>query len=259
MPVSLSSTTTSLWRLERRFGTGYAVLGHELPDGSWVSAPVVLGAFLPVDDYRQDIEYYLQQVMLPGEYLTITASEVGIGLNQELPVIEVALPDGSTLSETMIARGWAIPAEEQLAYHSRRERLVAALRDARLEGKGIWHDDDWLRIHDQVLSQALLRQLGPAIAPEQRNFTIVSLAAAIIVLFLIGMRLWYYSTFIADDRGEAGTGWSRRLVRSGIGFLGLRAVLHPSDLRPLPDLPSLRRALHPDRQDKEERDARQQE
>jgi hypothetical protein len=233
MPVEVSTVQSSSWRLDRRFGTGYAIISHCLDDGSWVSAPVVLGAFLPYDGYRYDIEHYLDRTLQEGEYIQVVNSGVAIGYNSELAVVEVSAGDGATLTEAFIRRGWAIPAEEVLAYHRRRQHLIEACRDARQNGAGMWRDDAWLAIHEEVLSDNLLARIGPQAHLETRSFTTVSVVVAIVVLMLVGIRLWYYSQFVAPSE-QRPSSMGRWLLATSMEAFGLRAIYHRADYLPVP-------------------------
>lgn len=219
-------------QLKTVFGSGYGTIAKTSESGVLLEAPVLLHSIRVLPDYQALVERDISSALKPDMMVSVIGSGTGIGPLREIPVIEVMVNESQTLSEVMVQMGYAVPRDELLVTHLRRDELIAALRYARNQHKGIWSEFD---------ASALTVGISPEIdkitaAPPQAPAWIgrVGILVIIAVVLLLAWRESYWrqrEPKWKQTKGMRIARWALAIPTFGLFNLAMR----PGLFRPLPE------------------------
>jgi hypothetical protein len=195
----------------RLFGGEYAVIAR---DGGQPQ-PVLLSGVVPAPSYRDHVTSLYQKALSaagaaePGQPIPMGGFRIGIDAETGLPVYDLLMPDGRSVSEIALSLGYATIHPGRLDTHQYPDRLLSAMRSAREAKAGVWQEwtvDAW----SQTLPISVMAKTKPAaVMPDAGALGWISILFIIVALVFLAMR-------DALNKGPRRSWWSRL----GGGFIG---------------------------------------
>ena len=198
------------------FPGGYASLMRPSLSDTPVEAPALLISVEPIGDYRAIMQRMMDSLLVPDSVIGIVGSGTGVGPLRELPVIEVWLAEGQTLSERLVRDGYAIPRRDLLGDHFRKEALIEALKEARARHHGYWGEST-----ATLQGINLTPEVAQATQPPPEPPSTAKSIGLVLVLTMVLAAAWRETQWRAYEREqrlkgkpwkESVLGWSTRIA-----------------------------------------------
>ena len=198
------------------FPGGYGTLMRPSVSGDPVEAPALLISVVPIGDYRAYMQQFMDRLLVPGSTIGVVGSGTGIGNLREMPVIEVWLAEGQTLSERLVSDGLAVPRSDLLDSHFRKGPLIEALKEARARHRGYWGEAT-----ASVQAVPISAEVALATQPPLEPPSTAKSLGLVLVLAMVLAAAWretQWRSFEEEQRKhgkpwkESTLGWSSRIA-----------------------------------------------
>jgi hypothetical protein len=174
----------------RIFGAEYAVIAR---DGG-VPQPVLLSGVIPAPSYQELVAKLHQEAVEaagtpePGHPITIAGFRIGADADTGLPIYDLLMPDGRSVSEIALSLGYATIHPGRLDTHAYPDRLLSAMRTAREAKAGVWHE--WTSVTwSQTLPISIMAKTKPmAVVPDAGALNWMGILFIIAALVFLAMR-----------------------------------------------------------------------